>query len=70
MRATVSAFDAHRGYGTLRDDDGREWFFHCTAIAGGGRDIDVDAAVSFVAVPGHLGRWEAADVAPLVDDGA
>ncbi len=61
----VETFDEHAGFGTVRADDGRELFFHCTAIAGGGRTIEVGVAVSFEVVPGHHGRWEAAAVAPL-----
>lgn len=61
----VTEFDEHRGTGTLRCVDGRELFFHCTAIAGGSRTIDVGTKVSFSVVPGHRGRWEAADVEEL-----
>lgn len=62
---TVVDFDEHRGYGTVRAAEGRELFFHCTAIADGSRRIDVGAAVVFVVAPGHLGRWEAAVVEAL-----
>jgi cold shock CspA family protein len=62
---TVADFDAHRGYGTLRTADGRELFFHCTAVADGSRDVPVGAAVAFSVVAGQLGRWEAADVEVL-----
>ena len=62
---TVTAFDDHAGVGTVLADDGRELFFHCTAIADGSRTIDVDSAVTFRVVPGHNGRWEAAEVTPL-----
>lgn len=61
----VRAFDEHRGLGTLVDDQGAAWPFHCTAIADGSRTIEVGASVMFRAVPGHLGRMEAADVQPL-----
>jgi cold shock CspA family protein len=61
----VVAFDDHAGFGELRLDDGRDVFFHCTAIADGTRTIDVGTAVSAVVVPGHLGRYEAADVRPV-----
>ena len=61
----VVAFDEHAGWGTVRGDDGREHAFHCTAIADGTRTIDVGTRVRFVVVPGHLGRWEAADVRPI-----
>ena len=61
MRGVVAEFDDHRGYGTVRAaDDGRELFFHCTAIADGTRTIEVGAEVEFEVVPGRLGRWEAA----------
>jgi cold shock CspA family protein len=62
VTGTVVAFDEHRGYGTVRAADGRELFFHCTAIADGSRKIPVGAEVSFAVVPGHHGRWEAADL--------
>jgi cold shock CspA family protein len=61
---TVATFDDHRGYGTVRADDGRELFFHCTAVADGTRSIEVGAAVTFAVVPGRLGRWEATDLRP------
>lgn len=62
---TVVDFDEHRGYGTVRADDGRELFFHCTAIADGSRTIPVGASVAFAVVPGHRGTWEAANVQPV-----
>ncbi len=62
MNGVVVAFDEHAGYGTVRSDDGRELFFHCTAIADGSRTIDEGAAVRFDVVPGHHGRWEAANL--------
>jgi cold shock CspA family protein len=62
MLGTVAAFDEHRGYGTIRAEDGRELFFQCTRIADGTRTIAVDATVEFEPKPGHLGRWEAVSV--------
>lgn len=64
-RGIVAAFDAAAGFGTVRDDDGAEHFFHCTAIADGTRTIAPGTAVTFVVVPGRLGRWEAAAVSPV-----
>lgn len=61
----VADFDEHRGIGTVRSVDGRELFFHCTGIAGGSRTIGVGTKVAFSVVPGHRGRWEAADVEEL-----
>jgi cold shock CspA family protein len=66
---TVVAFDEHRGYGTVRAADGRELFFHCTAIADGTRRIPVGAVVVFAVVPGHRGTWEAAEVEALSASG-
>lgn len=62
---TVVAFDAERGLGTVAGPDGREWPFHCTAIADGSRQIEVGARVAFVTAPAHLGRHEARHLVPL-----
>ena len=62
MLGTVEAFSEHQGHGTVRTDDGRVLFFHCTAIADGSRTIDVGARVALRVVPGHGGRWEASEV--------
>ena len=62
---TVSAFDVDRGLGSVTADDGGELAFHCTAIADGTRTIEVGARVTFVVVPGHLGRDEARSVTGL-----
>jgi cold shock CspA family protein len=59
----VVDFDDPRGLGTIRDDDGTELPFHCTAIADGSRTIDVGRRVRFDVVPGRLGRWEASAIA-------
>lgn len=60
----VAAFDDDRGTGEVEATDGRRLFFHCTAIADGTRTIAPGSTVSFVVVPGHLGKWEAADLRP------
>ena len=60
----VVAFDEQKGYGTVRDEDGVEYFFHCTQIADGSRSIAAGAGVSFQVVAGRLGRWEAAELTP------
>ena len=64
MQGTVSAFDEHRGLGEITTSDGVVFPFHCTVIADGTRTIAVGTAVDFAVVAGHLGRWEAVDVAP------
>ncbi|MDQ6616129.1 MAG: hypothetical protein M3083_15675 [Actinomycetota bacterium] len=53
-------FDVVVGLGTVRDDGGRVYPFHCTAVADGSRAVDPGARVAFEVVAGHLGRWEAA----------
>lgn len=55
----VIRFDDRAGWGAVQDDDGRELFFHCTAVADGSRNIAEGTAVDFDVVPGHRGRWEA-----------
>lgn len=64
MEGEVVSFDGPRGYGVVRGDDGEERTFHCTAITDGTRTIEVGTRVRFEVVPGHLGRWEAAEVTP------
>lgn len=58
----VETWDDHGGYGTIRADDGRELFFHCTALVDGTRTTEVGRRVTFEVVPGRLGRWEAASI--------
>jgi cold shock protein len=64
VTGTVAEFDADKGYGAIRADDGTAFFFHCTGIADGSRTIDDGARVTFEVVAGRQGRWEAADVSP------
>lgn len=64
-RGTVEAFDVEAGHGTVRDEDGHDWFFHCTAIADGSRRIDTGTAVDFEIVAGQPGVWEAGDLRPV-----
>ena len=58
---TVVAFDREAGLGTVRDDAGHEWPFHCIEISDGTRDIEVGTAVTFGTIA-KLGRYEAAQV--------
>lgn len=62
VRGVVAAFDDPEGYGTVRADDGREYFFHCTGVADGTRTIEVGLAVTFDVVPGRRGLWEATNL--------
>jgi cold shock CspA family protein len=65
----VTDFDVDRGLGTVDVDvdvDGAAALpFHCTAIADGSRRIDPGTRVTFVVVPGHLGRLEARGLVPV-----
>jgi cold shock CspA family protein len=61
-QGVVVAFDDHKGFGTVRGDDGEELFFHCTQIADGTRTIAVGARVRYDVVAGHQGKWEASAV--------
>ena len=61
----VTEFDEARGLGTLCDDDGLRYPFHCTAIADGSRRIAVGTRVLFVVGPGHSGRYEGRAVTPV-----
>ena len=59
---SVVEFDAEAGRGVVADAEGRQYPFHCTAIADGTRTIGIGQAVRFVVVPGHGGRLEARDL--------
>jgi cold shock CspA family protein len=45
----VTEFDAHVGLGEV-ESGGDTFLFHCTQIADGTREIDVDASVDFIVV--------------------
>ena len=55
----VASFDEARGIGTVSDDAGGEYPFHCTALVDGTRTVAVGAHVMFEIRAGHLGRFEA-----------
>jgi cold shock CspA family protein len=65
LSAVVCEFDEARGTGEVEADDGSTFGFHCTAIAGGTRTIDVGTSVVLVVKAGHLGRLEASRLSPL-----
>ncbi|MEM7143177.1 MAG: cold shock domain-containing protein [Actinomycetota bacterium] len=63
----VVSYHSSAGYGAVvidGDADETEWFFHCTAIADGTREIAEGAAVSFELVAGHCGQFEAHEIRP------
>jgi len=62
-QGTVSSFDTERGLGEISGEDGATYPFHSTVIADGSRTIAVGTAVEFEVTAGHLGRWEASQVA-------
>jgi cold shock CspA family protein len=66
----VGAFDEHVGLGMVRGDDGRDYPFHCTAIADGSRTIPAGARVAFVVQPGPGGRWEAGGLVAISGTGS
>ena len=55
---TVVVFDDDRGLGTVTDDAGNAFPFHCTALSDGSRTIPEGTRVVFGVAPGHLGRLE------------
>lgn len=55
------AYDDHAGYGEVESAGARYWF-HCTRLLDGSRHAEPGQNVSFRLVPGHRGRWEAAEV--------
>lgn len=61
----VTSFEEDRGLGTVTAPDGATWPFHCTAIAGGTRSIDVGVEVLFETAAGPDGRWWATCVTAL-----
>jgi len=62
---SVAAFDDLRGLGTVLDEDGRRYPFHCTAVSDGTRHIEIGRPVIFTLAAGHLGRLEARDIVAL-----
>jgi cold shock CspA family protein len=55
----VETFDEARGIGTVADDAGGSYPFHCTALTDGTRTVAVGTPVVFEVAPTHLGRLEA-----------
>jgi cold shock CspA family protein len=59
----VVAFDAERGLGLIRGDDGAELSFHATRLTDGSRSAEVGTRVAYAVGPGaRPGSWEAAVV--------
>lgn len=64
MIGTVTGFDSAMGWGQVAAANGVSYPFHCTAVAGGARAVEVGAQVVFWLAPGHRGVWEAAGITP------
>ncbi len=60
----VVAYDARRGLGTVEDEDGARFGFHCTRLEDRDRELAAGTPVSFRVRAGHLGAWEADAVRP------
>jgi len=61
----VVEFNAQRGLGVVRDDDGPSYAFHCAALADGTRQVELGTRVVFSVVAGHGGRDEARAVTTI-----
>ena len=59
---TVVSFEEDRGLGTVADELGSTFDFHCSAITDGSRAVEVGRPVAFVVRPGHRGRLEAREL--------
>ena len=72
LAGVVIAYDDHGGFGEVQVDQaltasqsaepGARYWFHCTRLIDGSRHAEAGQSVSFRVVPGHRGRWEAADI--------
>ncbi len=62
LQGVVTRYDDHAGLGEV-EADGARYPFHCTQLADGSRHAEAGQAVTFRVVPGHAGRWEAAEIA-------
>lgn len=65
VRGVVARFDARRGDGVIRTDEGEELYFHCVALRDGTRDVEAGTRVVGVRRVGHLGRDEVGDIDKL-----
>jgi len=55
----VESFVDESGLGTVKDETGRTFAFHCTSISDGSRTIAVGTPVEFVVAAGLKGQFEA-----------
>ena len=61
LEGIVVEYEDDAGLGEIEAGSTR-YPLHCTRIADGSRHLDVGQPVTFRVVPGHRGRWEAAEV--------
>ncbi len=68
MNGTIKFFDKKKGWGYIKADDGKEYFFHYTQIQmKGHKSLDNDDIVSFeVSEPDGNGRIQAVNVRPIL----
>lgn len=65
MKGTVKWFNAEKGYGFIRSDDGEDVFVHYSAIQGDGfKSLDEGQEVEFDKVTGERGP-QASNVSKL-----
>ena len=62
MNGRIQSFDAHRGGGLMRSENGEVYYFHCVNIADGSRSVVVGEMVTARRGVGHLGHDEAFEI--------
>ena len=68
LSGRVGDFDVRRGLGEIAVANGERYAFHAASIADGTRRIAIDEAVTFVVAAGPAGRWEATEIAEVIED--
>jgi cold shock CspA family protein len=63
LDGVITTYDDHAGFGQVQaEPDDATYWFHCTRLLDGSRHAEPGQRVGFRVVPGHAGRWEAAEV--------
>jgi len=63
LDGVVTGYDDHAGFGEVQvTPNGATYWFHCTRLLDGTRHAEPGQRVGFGVVPGHAGRWEAAEI--------
>ena len=66
----VAQFDVESGLGEVISENGESFRFHCSAIAGGARVIDVGTTVVFSLIAFHGGNLQASDLVTVSERSA